>query len=90
MQKCSTCGGIYDPLLPDGMLYFHACPPVPKLKVLQPGGAIAIVDPPLPAGAVLLQELAMPMPQGRDENVPSTRAQDHGLMKAAGKGITTL
>ena len=26
--RCNTCGGEYDDLLPDGYLYFHACPPV--------------------------------------------------------------
>jgi hypothetical protein len=26
--KCGTCGGEYDSVLPDGMRYFHACPPV--------------------------------------------------------------
>lgn len=26
MQKCNSCGGIYDPTQPGG--YYHACPPV--------------------------------------------------------------
>lgn len=26
--RCSTCGGEYDDILPDGTLYFHACPPI--------------------------------------------------------------
>jgi len=28
MVKCNTCGGIYDPVMADGMQYFHACPPL--------------------------------------------------------------
>lgn len=27
MVKCLSCGGVYEPVLADGMLYFHACPP---------------------------------------------------------------
>lgn len=26
--ECQTCGGRYAPVLPDGMDYFHQCPPV--------------------------------------------------------------
>ncbi len=25
--RCRSCGGTYDDAGPDGMLYFHACPP---------------------------------------------------------------
>lgn len=28
MVKCNTCGGTYEPVLPDGMEYYHACPPL--------------------------------------------------------------
>lgn len=28
MVKCLTCGGVYEPLQPDGTQYFHACPPL--------------------------------------------------------------
>ena len=28
MLECLTCGGRYEPLLPDGLQYFHACPPL--------------------------------------------------------------
>lgn len=26
--RCLTCGGTYSPVLPDGMQYFHVCPPL--------------------------------------------------------------
>lgn len=26
--RCRTCGGVYQAVQPDGMLYFHACPPI--------------------------------------------------------------
>jgi hypothetical protein len=28
MVECVTCHGRYEPLLPDGTQYFHACPPL--------------------------------------------------------------
>lgn len=28
MLKCNSCGGEYEPILPDGTQYFHACPPL--------------------------------------------------------------
>lgn len=40
--RCNCCGGTYDDVLPNGMLYFHACPPVwdkaAGAWVLPPGG----------------------------------------------------
>jgi len=28
VYRCNSCLGVYRELLPDGMLYFHACPPI--------------------------------------------------------------
>lgn len=28
LYQCLSCGGVYQPIQPDGMLYFHACPPL--------------------------------------------------------------
>lgn len=27
MKRCNTCGGEYEPELPDGYTYYHRCPP---------------------------------------------------------------
>jgi hypothetical protein len=40
--RCGTCQGEYNRTLPDGMLYFHACPPLTMLQVKRGGRAIAI------------------------------------------------
>lgn len=34
MVKCKTCGGIYEPTLPDGTQYFHACPPLAPREIV--------------------------------------------------------
>lgn len=33
MERCNTCGGTYEPILPDGTRYFHACPPLSAAEV---------------------------------------------------------
>ena len=90
MTKCNTCGAIYEPILPDGMLYFHACSPVRKLRVQQADLSIVLVDPPLPGGARLLAEEFVNRVNHRDENVPSTDERDAGKVKLPGLGITKL
>lgn len=42
--RCNTCDGTYDEVLPDGMRYFHRCPPlsVPELKAAREAGRLAL------------------------------------------------
>lgn len=44
MVKCQTCGGTYERIQPDGMQYFHACPPLSgaELKDMIAKNAIAL------------------------------------------------
>jgi hypothetical protein len=44
VQQCKACGGVYESMLPDGMEYYHVCPP------LSGAALAAAVD----AGAVTL------------------------------------
>ena len=41
---CASCGGEYVDTLPDGLRYFHACPPLPRVRVQLADGTIAIED----------------------------------------------
>lgn len=54
--KCVACGGTYDDVLPDGMAYYHACPP----EVIQH----ATFDN---AGKLLTPEKRVPLEGARDE-----------------------
>jgi len=36
-KRCNTCGGEYDELTTDGMLYFHVCPPITRVRVIRDG-----------------------------------------------------
>ena len=31
--RCNSCGGEFESLLGDGMIYFHACPPITRVRV---------------------------------------------------------
>jgi hypothetical protein len=42
--KCKACGGVYDDVLPDGMRYFHVCPPLTRQRVTRHNGALELVD----------------------------------------------
>lgn len=33
MVTCNACGGSYEPIGPDGLQYFHACPPLSRVEV---------------------------------------------------------
>jgi len=102
--RCRLCGGIYDDRGADGMLYFHACPP------LSPAEVAAAID----AGTIRLQpgetlETAIgtrvfPRPGARDENIDrakvaatrnpdGSRARglgDDAIQKAPGAGADVL
>jgi len=41
--RCKTCGGEYDTTTPDGMAYFHHCPPIAAVKVQQKDGSLVLV-----------------------------------------------
>jgi hypothetical protein len=87
MIKCLSCGGVYNPVGPDGLAYYHVCPPlsaaelraaVLQLKVVLPVGETA--DDAIQRRIYLRQ-------QRRDETiVPNVDPTKPGTIKAAGKG----
>lgn len=90
MNKCNSCGGVYAPVLADGLTYFHACPPLSDAEV-----KVALA---LPADDAVLtkaqkdQLAAAPRTRAnaRDENVKGGTGKTAGDMKAAGAGVTTV
>jgi hypothetical protein len=80
--KCLTCFGVYSTLGADGMLYFHACPPVfddvKQRYVPRPDARDENVDPVKAAARAELVAKHDP------------RAKDLDVSKAAGKGVTTV
>lgn len=84
--RCRTCGGIYDPVQADGMLYFHACPPLQQVKIRR-GAAELLVNPDrvLP-GDIVLDRVQVARPNRRDENRPGAREEHTGQIRAAGGG----
>ena len=39
LKRCNTCGGEYEDRGADGMLYFHVCPPITRVRVKRDGEA---------------------------------------------------
>lgn len=39
MVKCNACGGVFEPVTPDGLRYFHTCPPIVGVAVTRGGVA---------------------------------------------------
>lgn len=89
-NQCVTCGGTFDDVMPDGTLYFHACPP------LSDGEVGVLIGLPADAStwtkAQRAQVAAYPRGRGnpRDENRPGTAHGDAGKLKAVGLGVKTL
>lgn len=75
MTKCTTCGGVYLSVLPDGTRYFHACPPLSDLEVAVALGAGN--DPTKWTAQNKLDIAAAPRVRlnARNENVPDGASQ---------------
>lgn len=88
MVKCNSCGGTYEPVLPDGMQYFHACPPLsaPELQAAVDAG-----DVELPKGMRVEDALRVTVferANKRDENVVAGGDPEHAApIKAEGDGV---
>lgn len=39
LKRCNTCNGEYEDRSADGMLYFHTCPPITRVRVKRDGEA---------------------------------------------------
>ena len=88
MVKCTACGGTYEPILPDGMQYFHRCPPLSRVEL---AAAVAAGKVALPANETVDDAVARrtyERTNQRDENIQSTAPNGPATMKAAGAGTT--
>lgn len=91
MVKCNSCGGTYEPVLADGMQYFHACPPLsaPELQAAVDAG-----DVELPKGETVDDAIARrtyERANKRDENVvPGADPTEDAPIKAEGDGVVDV
>ena len=87
--QCTTCGGVYDELLPDGLRYFHACPPLSAAQLAQ---AVTDGKVVLPAGETAEDAVARRVyrrKDARNENVvPGLAFEGKTPIVSAGKGTT--
>jgi len=96
MLKCNACGGTYQPTTPDGLQYFHRCPPLSLAELtaaVQAGKIQLPVDPVTKVAEtpdVAIQRRSYERANLRDENLQATSGAGAKAMKAAGDGTTTL
>jgi hypothetical protein len=84
---CNTCGGEYNDVLPDGTLYFHACPPVPVHRVKRPDGTIVTIEGNVsPDLGEVVETTWKERPDKRDENVVDDHTTGQVRIKAEGRG----
>lgn len=87
MLECQSCGGRYEPILPDGMQYFHVCPPLSQseLQAAVERGAVVLAKDETVEAAYLTRTYERA--SKRDENVvPAREHNAPATIKAAGKG----
>lgn len=90
MVQCKSCGGLYEPILADGMQYFHRCPPLSAVELEK---AVADGRVQLPAGETVADAITRRTYERqnlRDENRPSTTPTKPDAMKAAGAGVVDV
>lgn len=89
--ECKCCGGVYDDVQPDGLRYFHVCPPLTRAELDQ---AVSDGRVALPKGETVDQALERRVylrGGARNENaVQSTDAAIRGAIVAEGKGVREL
>jgi hypothetical protein len=91
MVKCLACGGVYSPVLPDGLQYFHACPPLSVVELTAAVAAAKVVLPVDPVTtlpetpAVAVTRRTYERATKRDENVTPA-----GALKSPGLGTTPI
>lgn len=93
-MKCKTCGGEYVDVLPDGLRYFHACPPIERAHIERLGVQSDIDAKDVKVGDTVLKTFAIQRPNARDENVVITGYDKSGdpitAMKSAGAGVDKI
>jgi len=91
-MQCNSCGGKYNTALPDGLLYFHACAPLPPT----PGNPFVVVEHPNkrdenvvidPHNMVLPDGSVLPLQQARGRGGVLTQATS---IVSAGLGATAV
>jgi len=90
MVECQSCGGRYEPIQPDGMEYYHRCPPLSaaELEAAVKDGRVEL--PKDETAEIAVQRRTYERSNARDENRPSTAPRTPGEMKAEGAGVVEL
>lgn len=92
--RCKSCGGEYQDVSPDGLRYFHVCPPLEICHVDRAGALSDVERKDVQPGDKVLSSRFVPRPNHRDENVIVSGYDKAGnpitAAKSAGAGVEKL
>ena len=69
MRICRSCGGRYEPIGRDGVRYFHACPPIVRVRVQRDGAELVVDRDQVRVTDTRLEDVVIDRPNHRNENV---------------------
>lgn len=67
--RCKACGGVYVAVLPDGMEYYHACPPETLVTVRRDAGTREVLLADVQPTDTEISRRTRERADARDENV---------------------
>lgn len=88
--QCRSCGGIYESVQADGILYFHACPPLSAAEVDRAVKDGRVTLPPGETPEEAVARRTYERANKRDENRLSTAEAHAGTVKHEGDGTDEL
>lgn len=92
-MQCNSCGGVYETLQRDGLLYYHACPPIQRARVERLGVQIDVDLADVGIGDKVIELFDAEHPNKRDENViqvPTPEGKLVSRAKSEGLGAVKL
>lgn len=88
--ECLSCGGTYDDVLPDGMQYFHVCPPLGRVELQAAVTAGRVTLPDGENADQAYERRSYPRPQARNENIaPRATPDEPRRIISEGRGRRT-
>lgn len=90
MTQCRTCFGTYHATAPDGLTYYHACPPLSEVEMavaVAQGAIVLAKDETIPQA---LRRRLYARPMARDENLIVVVVGELPRATAAGLGVVTV
>lgn len=96
--RCISCQGEYDDVGADGVPYFHACPPIARVRIRRDGQALTVDLADLLPTDERIADVTRERPDRRDENTARAGGEEEldritgrrRKLRARGRGVTVI